>query len=425
MTLNLNIQKIIRKIQITIIIAIIIFTSSALANKDNQIRVCLENFKNIETLEIHSESGLEIYNWDGTELKFDKDLNSVNYELRKINKAIKAKNNDLLEVLGKKYRGSLVFIKDNQKIKVINILSLEEYLYGVVPSEMPASWPKESLKAQAICARTYAKKQMILNKDLAYDLIDQVSSQRYKGYDGENENTNKSVDLTRGLYLKYKGDYIDAFYHSCSGGYTESGENIWIESRDYLKSIEDPYSLNTPKTKWKYNTTLLELETILNEKGYTVGRIKSIEPIKFSDSKRVLELKISGTAGIQIFKKEEIRKVLGYDRIPSIWYTITRNEPIYVLETKNSKSVQIDLKSIYLIDGNQNKISAKNTLAIQTKDGIKSMSNGGNDLIIEGNGYGHGVGLSQWGAKNMATNGFTYDQILKFYYRNVNLISEE
>lgn len=425
MKLSMKNYKIFVVFNLFIIISICFIPNSALANAD-LINVRLDSLGYFESVDLVSENGFEIYDIKGKTFDFNKNTKKSNYNLDNMDKAVQAKSGGYVEILGRKYRGMIFLTKADNGFKLVNRLPMNEYLYGVLPNEMPASWELEALKSQAICARTFAKKKMFLNNNLNYDLVDSTSSQVYKGYSYENKNSNKAVDLTSGLYLKYKGEYIDAVYHSCSGGYTENSENIWNTSKPYLKGIEDVYSLNTPRTTWNISIEKEELESELNKSGYGVGRIKSIEVVEKSDFNRVMKLEINGTAGIQILEKEEIRKVLGYDRIPSIWYTITSDSPIYLLNSQDGKVIKTDSNDIFVIDkSNKINLEIKNMnikSAYEVKE-IKTSNNG--KILINGNGYGHGVGLSQWGAKNMAQIGFTYEEILKFYYQNVDLISEE
>ncbi|MCT4661285.1 MAG: SpoIID/LytB domain-containing protein [Tissierellales bacterium] len=331
----------------------------------------------------------------------------------------------LTKVKDRRYRGRIEKIERNGQIYWINILDLTDYLYGVVPGEMPSSWPEDALKAQAICARTFARKQMSEREDDFYDVMDKTSSQIYLGYDGETTSTKKAVDETDSLYLKYNGDYISAVYHSNSGGHTADSESIWSSKVDYLRGVDDPYSLDSPKASWTFDMDKDKLAEILDKNLYGVGRIKSIEPQNISDDGRVQNLRIVGDAGIQNLSKEKIRQVLGYNQIKSTWYSVHSEEPIYVLDLKKGKTVEADIQDMYSINSDEKVEKTEDAVYILSADEQRRVESLGENVTFKGKGYGHGVGLSQWGAKNMANLGFDFEEILKFYYWNVDLISEE
>lgn len=385
-----NYWKFIFKILIVVLIVFTLLPSSAFAEK---IRVRLKNFDGIEEISIKKVDG------EGGE--------------------------DLLEIEGKRYRGNIVREISGSEIYWVNKLDFTDYLYGVLPGEMPPSWHEEALKAQAVCARTFAKRQMLENKDLPYDLVDRTSSQVYLGYDGENDKTKKAVDETAGLYLKYNGDYIEAVYHSNSGGHTADSESIWSSKVDYLRGIDDPYSIGMPKSSWEFELDRYEFSNILDEKGYRVGRIKSIKTRDISKDGRVRSLEISGDAGIQVLNKEKIRQILGYEQMKSIWYSVYSDAPIYVLDFKKGRTEAVEIENSYSIEANDEIDNLNEEVFILSLDGKKKIQSLGEKVLFKGKGYGHGVGLSQWGAKNMAELGFDFEEILKFYYRNVDLMSEE
>ncbi len=146
-------------------------------------------------------------------------------------------NNDYINLNGKYYRGSIKLIKNNNNYYIINRVSLEEYLYGVVPKEIPSSAPLEALKAQAIVSRSYSLSN--LNKHIkdGYNLCDSTHCQVYGGYSAEKDSTNTAVDKTKGMILEYNDRAVDAVFHSSSGGHTESSENVWGTKIPYLVAV--------------------------------------------------------------------------------------------------------------------------------------------------------------------------------------------
>lgn len=245
-------------------------------------------------------------------------------------------------------------------------LELEEYLIGVVGAEMPASFSMEALKAQAIISRTYALKKIENNEKLT----DTVSTQRYKdnnelkkdwgnSFDTYYKKIKIAVESTKGLAIYYQNNLIDAVYHSTSNGKTEDAINVWKNDIPYLKSVDSTWD--------KDATSYLREETkdfnnILTLFGISKDN-NSLEILSRNDSGRVSEIKI----GDKVISGVEFREMLGL------------------------RSTDFDLE----LENNNLKITTR--------------------------GYGHGVGLSQYGANGMSKQGYNYEQIIKHYYNNVNI----
>jgi len=151
-----------------------------------------------------------------------------------------------------RYRGYLMILSDENGLSAVNYVDVEDYLYGVVPCEVPHTWPEQALMAQAVAARTYALyiKQKSLEK--SYDVRATTASQVYGGQDAERISTRFAVDRTRGQVLVYNGKLIVSYFHSNSGGYTERPENVWGARVPYLKDQPDSYSKNAPGSCWEY-----------------------------------------------------------------------------------------------------------------------------------------------------------------------------
>lgn len=279
-------------------------------------------------------------------------------------------DNELIKINKKKYRGNLLISIENNNLLFINKLDLESYLYGVLPAEISPGWPDEVLKAQAVAARSFAIYNLNKNKNSLYDLSDCVLSQVYSGYDIENKKTTNAINQTKGEVLVYNNEVIQAFFHANSGGKTASSEEVWGGRFDYLKSIDDYYSINEKNYKWNYKIYVKEIEkNLANNKIYT-GNIYDIKINNRTESGRIDKLKIYGSNGIFEIKAKDFRNYIGVDKIRSTNFSI---------QQKND------------------------------------------ELFFEGFGWGHGVGLSQEGAKKMAEIGKNYQDILNFYYRGVKL----
>lgn len=363
-----------------------------------------------------------------------------------------SQNNDLssnmIKIDSKPYRGMISFniINDTTLIS-INRVDLESYLYGVVPCESSASWPVESLKAQTLTARTYAAANLKPNAYYGYDLEDNTTDQVYGGYASEYESTNNAVDETRGEMIYYDGKLIDAVFHSTSGGSTEDSENVWLTALPYLRGVEDEYSNISPITEWSQAYTKQELIDRLKLYGNNVSNLYSIEITKISENNRVLECIFSTDIGEIKYTKDKVRSVLG---LKSLWFTIgnigkyyftnelytnsntdaTRESSIIDSIIDNDASESNDKKSVldsgiisgkYIISSSGTASQSKNSFAFISKSGVSIVNSNTSEYNFNGRGWGHGVGMSQYGAKEMATEGFTYKEILKYYYTGVNI----
>lgn len=259
------------------------------------------------------------------------------------------------------------FITLKRANKEMVTLELEEYVIGVVAAEMPAAFHKEALKAQAVIARTYALKAT----ERGTPLTDTSSTQNYKDNQelkklwGNSFNTyyqkvQSAVNETKGMYLTYKGNLIEAVYHSTSNGQTENSENVWQNAFPYLVSVESIYDVQNPSFLKEVSFTYEQLENKLN---LALDSNCTITILKRTDGNRVEQIKINDT----IYKGVDFRNKLG---LRSADFSINKTDTGVIITTK---------------------------------------------------GFGHGVGLSQYGANGMAKQGATYKEILTHYYQGVSL----
>jgi stage II sporulation protein D len=299
---------------------------------------------------------------------------------------------------------------------IINVLPLEEYLYGVVPSEIEASSHIEALKAQAVAARTYALSSMSKHSKYFFNLCSTTDCQVYGGYDKENTSTNKSIDDTRGKIVTYNGKPATTYFFSSDGGSTEDCKNVWSADLPYLKSVEDNYeSGNSWNYSWKQTLTSDKIKSLMQGKGYDLGDITNIEATKLSNAGRVVEMVITGTKGTKTFKNEPCRTILG---LPSQMFNIASDADTILTATgKDNDVIQLGDKNVMTADGLKTLASEDNKITLLSGDGIKkSTPIIPKTFTITGKGWGHAVGMSQEGAKGMANQGFTYDQILTHFY---------
>ncbi len=340
---------------------------------------------------------------------------------------ISSKNKEPISVDGKKYRGSIL-LKRNGNISIINRLLLNEYLYAVVPKEMSGSWPIEALKAQAVAARNYAVKY--IGKKHAkegFDLCPTDHCQVYGGYAAEHPNSTKAVEETGNEIMVYDGEIVDATYHSNSGGKTESAENIWVNKVDYLKGVDDPYSIGYPNDNWSVSLTKKEIQSKLSQSKVSIGELIDIKIEEKSENDRVLKIKFIGSNGEKAYLKDSARSVLG---LKSTWFDISKdgqsssNEDMTIISSDSSNVIKdiANLKTITSSGIKETKSNMELNLKGDTNNKKIGFSQGSTDkYTFNGHGWGHGVGMSQWGAKKMAESGYSYKNILKHYYTGIKI----
>lgn len=331
----------------------------------------------------------------------------------------------------RQYRGRIEIGRYGEisSLKAVNIVELEEYLYGVVPCEMVSSWHSEALKTQAVCSRSYAYTAGFgSGTDLTkpYSLCDTTSSQVYKGYGAERTSTNNAVDETEGEIIYYNGKPVRAYYSSTSGGSTENVEDVWGTPYGYLRQVSDIYELEPELRPWVIELTAGEVESLLEENGVSVGKITDIRPFVMTQSGRVYSVEIQGDSK-QIITGDKLRKIFS---LYSTKYKVIKynDNPDYVAVLTDNGKYALDIADSYIAGGDfaVNKASGEiEQFVVMTADNLinypANAPSDGNTYYIAGMGYGHGVGMSQSGAKGMAEAGFTYKQILKHYYTGIEV----
>ena len=392
--------------------------------------------KNLEIYSIHDEmiyASLNIYG----EIEIISVGNEILYSLPADGSIIIGSgiiSNSLLKVDQNNYRDYITFLEKDKKLSLINHIEMEHYLYGVVPKEVPASWPIESLKAQAVVARSFALTNLNKHAKDGFNLCDTTDCQVYKAYDNEHPNTNQAVDETKGEYVYYNGRVASTPYHSTSGGYTEDSSVAWGGGVPYLIPVSDKFSEGTNANIWSVKMTTLEIENKLSTIGVNIGEIKDIVILNTSSANRVVELKIIGTKGDHIMDGNKMRTLLGNNTMKSTWFEIDRKgqnstKKVYVIDGNLKNSVEIDINNSYILDGKSNTNSNRNVVSRaigsdRTTNIDRSLSISQTTFIFNGKGYGHGVGMSQYGAMEMAKLGYNYKDIIKHYYTGVDTIKK-
>jgi stage II sporulation protein D len=268
-----------------------------------------------------------------------------------------------LSVSDRTFRGDLVCIAKDNGFMIVNRLPLEDYLRGVVPKEMPSSWNIEALKAQTVAARTFALYQIEKHQDELWDVMATVMSQVYGGRSAETANSDRAVRETSGQILTYNQRPILAYFHSNSGGNTDDTQAVFGTELPYLEGVKDPYSNGTKADTWEATFSSSQINSALASDGIT--GITNLSPAETSPWGRVNRIRFQTSSGTKELSANTVRLRLGSTVMKSTWWQV---------------------------------------------------SNQGGQWHFQGRGYGHGVGMAQYGAKAMAEQGSDYLQILKYYY---------
>lgn len=316
-------------------------------------------------------------------------------------------------------------------LTVINVIGLHDYIKGVIPYEMSASWPAEALKAQAMCAKSYAISNINRHRTYKFDVCNTTDCQVYMGTKNSTEATDHAVDCTYGKYITYNGENITPFYHSSNGGSTENSENVWSISLPYLRAVKDDFEdLDSAiNGVWQSKLDLDQITETLKNKGYNVGTITDVYVKQYTDAGNVYSIAfVDKNKKEYVFEKEAARTILNSSNkiyAYSMRYRITGAYSL-ALESGNGTVVDNYSLSDAFVIGSNSTVKALSstgggTLAIISSEGITTPSSHGSDLYIRGSGWGHNVGMSQWGARGMAEQGYSYEQILKYYYTGVEI----
>jgi len=348
---------------------------------------------------------------------------------------------------GTRYRGNLVIQNRSGSLLVVNFLDVERYLYGVVGKEMGGN-NLEALSAQAVASRSYAL--TLSGKNPWFDIGTDTATQVYGGYTGEIAYATSSgnavvdaVDRTRGEVLLYDGELVNAVYHSNAGGYTEDSENVWNEPLPYLRGVPSPLDAYAEESggwaadtyRWTKTIDKSDLEARLG-----IGEIKEIRisrnrtmvtrdpasgrlvqsfiPGTTTPSGRVTEVTVVGDKGTKSYYRDGIRAPFD---LKSTLFDLDYDGKggLHVLTTKGDVQ-SVTGEDLYVLG------SGEQMTALNLQAGRQYIAGSGgrvvpwnpsfNKITFTGKGYGHGLGMSQWGARGLAVQGYTYQEILKIYY---------
>lgn len=397
---------------------------------------------------------------------------------------VRAGDEGFIEVNGRRYRGTLEIRFWQNGLVAVNVLPVEEYLWSVVPCEMPYGWHKESLKAQAVAARTYTLNAIGKFPDRPFDVYASVIDQVYQGISSEKETTTQACIETLGEICTFEALPITAYYHAVSGGWTQGGFEVFGYDLPYLNPV---YSGDENVVRWHYEITEEKLRNLLNSNGYEVGLISRLWVESFTKEGRAENIRVQHSKGSDTINANVLRRILGPGNIQSTYMTvegqplpkitreITRQDRMIsdlpeseysklapdaliplpelkkVVECRVISSSGIKPLSkfaVLAIDGKSEHRGDEIWVAVPVRAGdlvkygkkargplgdatiarsyIEDPGKGIGYLIngkfrFSGRGYGHGVGMSQHGARILALQGKDYKFILSYFYSGIKI----
>ncbi len=271
------------------------------------------------------------------------------------------------------FRGDVFLLRtSNNRITAINSIDIEDYIKGVLYHEVSHHWAMEALKAQAVATRTYAIYKMQSSGKADYDVTNDIYSQVYGGKDSERYRTGLAVDRTSGQILSFQGKVLPAYFHATCAGMTEDSKELWGTDISPLRGVPCMFCQDSPHMHWKRNYRLHDIQMNLNKRGYKIGSIKEIKVVDRNRSGRVKALKITSRDGEEItVPGKDFREIIGPNDL-------------------KSNNYEIIMQGYY--------------------------------VNFVGKGWGHGVGMCQWGARGMAEQQFNFKQILSYYYPGSELM---
>lgn len=330
---------------------------------DGRFKVVSGSFDTESNAKARQGSNTEVFKSDICVIESKSEVPLFFFKSDRIELAVQPKGSTkLLDYI---YSGGFEFVQSSGKLTVINYVDLENYVKGVLPYEVGGNWPSDSLKAQAVCARTYAINNINAYIDDGFDVRADTYSQVYRGLSGTTENTNIATDETSGMFVRYEGAICRVYYMSASGGATESGANVFGERREYLTGVTDPYeqSENYYNKTWSDTKSKAYLLQKLKRNGYELSDIEQLVPT----------------------------------------YSETGNVIALIFTDSKGNTAKIRLTDCYMIPG-------LNSMRY-------TVTEKGDSYEFNGGGWGHNCGMSQWGAYSMAQNyGLNCDDIIEFYF---------
>lgn len=345
---------------------------------------------------------------------------------------------------GYRYTGGFEYTLSGGGVQVVNVTDLENYVKGVVPYEMSGNWPLAALEAQAVCARTYACRNSKHLGTYGFDVCSSTDCQVYNGVSLATARSDQAVENTAGLRLYYGGSLVqDAVYHASNGGATEDAKNVWGTDKGYLKGKTDPYESKTsiPNYSWTVTYTAEELTWILDQKlgrnERSIGSVQDVYISAVTPAGNVSAVTFVGSDGVKTVTGETCRTIFyssTYGKsVKSQRFQINGqggggsgglcvNDPATPLASLDGAAVLSGTGTQTTLRGETaSAITSTGVVAITAGGSGPARSSGTGTFTITGTGNGHNVGMSQYGAKAMAELGYSYEEILQFYYTDVTI----
>jgi len=327
---------------------------------------------------------------------------------------------------GRLFRGMLeITTDDSGDMIVVNQVETGRYLASVTGAESPSSWHPDALAAQAIAARTYLVTH--LRRHAHYDLEGDTRDQEYAGLGTEADSTVRAVERTAGVVATYRGVPIEALYSANAGGVTEDSENVYANALPYLRSVPSPgdelaKDSGWGKTSWEWNRefTAPQLGDYLRSRGINVGVPQRIDLVRVTGAGRVTLARVVGTTGTRDIGKDVTRYYFG---LKSSLFTVQitgGGEAEWVSWRDTPRLVDMGILGSELLGTTYERLLSEDRelTSIRITGYVYKLPP---RIIFFGRGFGHGVGMSQWGAQGMALKGANYEQILKHYYQGIAL----
>ena len=335
----------------------------------------------------------------------------------------------VIELNNRRYRGTVEILRTPEKkgLTAVNVLPVDDYVYSLMLRDVSPEWPMEALKALAVTERTFAMHDLGRHKAEGFDFCATNHCQTYAGQGEENTRAYQAVRETRGMVMTWQGQLISAPFHLSSGGYTENGDELWPEGRAYLRGVPDD-DQTSPYFKWQKKMSPQELEDLIKAGGYNIGGLSAIEiskrkpaPMTAQDrgvSGRIKSINLIGKTGVVNLTGEKFCELLS---LPSSLLDLTvavtvADIPSNITDSfgdRDTKRIEIKLPP-----------TKPGGLLTDREDILRITGRKDEMVYLDGYGWGHGVGLSLWGAKAMAEKAINpganyYTTILKHYYQGV------
>lgn len=355
----------------------------------------------------------------------------------------------VFSLAGKRYRGDLQLVLGNEGLTAVNVLDVEEYLLGVVGEELGYRAPLEALKAQAVASRSYVLARKAVQGAALYDVGADQTTQVYAGYEAEGKpgfsRVKAAVEATRGEVLSYQGKLVEAFYHANAGGHTENSENVWQQARPYLRGVASPwdefalqYEPQSPSGwpacsyRWEKTLSREQLDKRLAawnqaraawpEQTINVGEVIGLRFSRLGSdgrptvSGRITRVVFVGRTGEKELRGETARSLL---ELRSTLFTASLDSQVFVCGTAPGLQEWQAAEGLRALaaGGGGPLNGSQTTYWVIGGGGVKrSLPKIFTQVAFSGQGHGHGVGMSQWGAWGMAAAGYDYRAILEHYY---------